>query len=210
VYGIKLNGVGNNILNQEEIINLNSNFNKLNENFKFKFHGKFDISSIKEIILKFVDEWSIDTFRQEDYSVHENTMSYHIYGHPHYWAKGDPYQLSLISNNEKLILELEPIIKTLELIHNGKVGKALLINLPPTKDVHGHTDKGDYLGLVRRHHIPIITNDSVKFYVGDEFKQMREGECWEINNSLIHSVENNGSTNRIHFMFDILPQEYIL
>jgi hypothetical protein len=210
VYGIKLNGVGNNILREEKDISLESKFNKRNEDFNFKFHGRFDISSIKNIVSSFDVEWNLDTYRQEDYSVHENTMSYPVYDHPHFWIFGDPYQLSIKSNNHNLISELEPIIKTLELIHNGKVGKTLLIKLPPTKDVHKHTDKGDYLGIIRRHHIPIITNENVKFYVGDEFKQMREGECWEINNSLMHSVENNGKTDRVHLMFDILPQEYIV
>ena len=197
-------------MRKEDDIELDSKFHKRDEEFNFKFHGKFDVSSIKEIISNFNEEWIIDTYRQEDYSVHENTMSYGLYDHPHFWIYGDPYQLSVMSNNDKLMTAVEPIIKTLEIIHGGKVGKALFIKLPPTKDVHSHTDKGDYLGIIRRHHIPIITNDNVKFYVGDKFKQMREGECWEINNSLMHSVENNGNTDRVHLMFDILPQRYIV
>ena len=39
---------------------------------------------------------------------------------------------------------------------------------------------------------------------------MKVGECWEINNSLLHSVENNGKTERIHLLVDILPNKFIL
>ncbi len=34
---------------------------------------------------------------------------------------------------------------------------------------------------------------------------MREGEFWEINNSLDHSVENQGDADRIHLIVDWMP-----
>ena len=38
---------------------------------------------------------------------------------------------------------------------------------------------------------------------------MQEGQCWEINNAKNHSVENNGTTDRIHLLIDIMPNEFI-
>jgi len=188
---------------------LDTEFHKKDENFNFKFHGNFDISSIKNIVNSFDSEWKINTYRQESYSVHQNTESYFIFDVSNEWSVLDPYIVTKESNNEKLLSLINPIVETLEKIHDGKVGKTLLINLPPVKNVIPHTDKRDYLNIVRRHHIPIITNDGVNFYVGDESINMKEGQCWEINNSLLHSVDNQGTTNRIHLMIDVMPNRFI-
>ena len=34
---------------------------------------------------------------------------------------------------------------------------------------------------------------------------MLEGECWEINNTRLHAVENNSKIDRIHLLIDIMP-----
>ena len=61
------------------------------------------------------------------------------------------------------------------------------------------------LMLVHRTHIPIITNPYVTFYVGNETKQMIEGEVWEINNAQYHSVNNEGLDWRLHLIVDYYP-----
>jgi hypothetical protein len=38
---------------------------------------------------------------------------------------------------------------------------------------------------------------------------MKLGECWRVNNKLLHGVYNFGSTNRVHLMVDIIPEELI-
>lgn len=188
---------------------LDTKFHKKNENFHFKFHGNFDIKNIKSAISNFNDEWKINTYRQESYSVHQNTQSYTIFDVSTEWVASDPYLVVKKSNNEDLINLIMPIINKLEEIHEGRVGKVLFIDLPPIKDVLPHTDKRDYLNMARRHHIPIITNDNVNFYVNGESINMKEGECWEINNSLMHSVDNQGTTNRVHLMIDIMPEKFL-
>jgi hypothetical protein len=188
---------------------LDTEFHKKNEDFKFKLQETFDINDIKNIILKFNDEWNINTYRQEAYSVHQHTKSYSIFEVSNEWNMQDPFVVKQKSNNKPLLDLIMPIIKKLEEIHDGKVGKTLFIDLPPVKDVLPHTDKRDYLNMVRRHHIPIITNEKVNFFVGGESINMKEGECWEINNSLLHSVDNQGTTNRIHLMIDIMPNKLL-
>ena len=59
--------------------------------------------------------------------------------------------------------------------------------------------------LVHRTHIPIITNEFVTFYVGNESKKMLEGEVWEINNAQYHSVTNEGLDCRLHLIVDYYP-----
>jgi aspartyl/asparaginyl beta-hydroxylase (cupin superfamily) len=88
------------------------------------------------------------------------------------------------------------------------LARALLVKLSEESDIDPHSDSGDYLGLVRRHHIPIVTNDRVYFSVGGERKHLRAGECWEINNNRVHSVENRGG-ERIHLIIDIMPRDAV-
>ena len=53
-----------------------------------------------------------------------------------------------------------------------------------------------------RLHIPIITNDKVDFVLDGMRMEMLPGECWYTNVNFIHSVENNGDSDRIHLVID--------
>lgn len=182
---------------------------KLLENFKFKYHKNFDISKISQEILNFDAEWYIDTSRQSKYPAHSKTFSYFCYNFNELWQKDQKYELTSNLNNLKILELVEPIVKDLELTHNGKRGKVVFIKLPAGCHVDTHRDRGYYLSIIRRHHIPIISNDSCMFEVEYDNIVMEEGECWEINNSRYHFVNNTGSTDRVHLMIDIIPDNFI-
>jgi hypothetical protein len=38
---------------------------------------------------------------------------------------------------------------------------------------------------------------------------MNAGECWEISNLRTHSAKNDGDTDRVHLIFDVIP-EYLI
>jgi len=65
------------------------------------------------------------------------------------------------------------------------------------RDAELYFEKGE-----ARIHIPIITDDAVGFYTGNERLFMREGECWYVNFNLPHRITNNSSINRIHLVID--------
>jgi hypothetical protein len=182
---------------------------KIDEPFNYRFHGNFDTSSIAKRLSTYSEEWFENKDRQILYEVHKETNSIFVYDHANTWALGDNYDLKVNENQSVMIDLVSPIVKSLESIHDGKVGKCVFIKMPAHKSVGEHTDKMDYLGAVRRHHIAITTNDDVLFFVNKESKNMKVGECWEINNNLLHSVENNGDSERIHLMVDILPNKFI-
>jgi aspartyl/asparaginyl beta-hydroxylase (cupin superfamily) len=104
---------------------------------------------------------------------------------------------------------INPIIKDLELKHNGIRSNVLFIKLKAGHNISAHSDSGEYLLSSRRHHIPIITSDQTFFTVGSEKINMSEGECWEINNSRVHSVENSSKIDRVHLLIDIMPNTEI-
>lgn len=183
--------------------------NKSEELFNFKQYDSFNIEPIKNYINNFSKEWHLDNSRQDKFYPHKDTTTYFIYETSLGWIKSDGYVVEQKTNDFFILDLVEPIIKHLENLHNGKRGQVLLIRLKANKSVADHKDGGDYLINTRRHHIPIITSDQTTFYVGGEACNMKSGECWEINNSKDHSVINNSNTDRVHLLIDIMPNEVI-
>jgi hypothetical protein len=182
---------------------------KTEENFKFKYHKNYDITEIKNKILEIEEKWTEDTSRQELFQVHKETTTVFLADYPLEWELNSGY-VGTVREPDSLLWKLvEPIVKDLEIIHNGKAGRVIFPKLPANKNIPAHTDGGDYLDVVRRHHIPIITNNNVFFRTGDETLNMAEGECWEINNMKNHEVNNKSNQDRVHLLIDIIPNQYI-
>ena len=60
-----------------------------------------------------------------------------------------------------------------------------------------------------RFHIPIKTNPGVSFFIENEKIPMHEGDCWYLNLSLKHSVNNSGNTDRIHLVIDCKVNDWL-
>lgn len=183
--------------------------NKISEGFNFNRYLNYDTSLIKNHVDQFSNEWFIDTSRQNEYHTHKDTTSYFIYKSDLGWSVGEDFKTEQKSNDTTLIDLVEPIIKDLENLHKGVRGNVLLIKLKAKHNIPKHADDGDYLVLSRRHHIPIVTSQDTWFAVGSEKVNMGVGECWEINNTRFHSVENNSDIDRIHLLIDIMPKSEI-
>jgi Aspartyl/Asparaginyl beta-hydroxylase len=61
-----------------------------------------------------------------------------------------------------------------------------------------------------RLHIPVITNENVKFYLNDELIEMQTGELWYLDFYLKHRVENNGDADRIHLVIDCKVNDWLV
>ena len=189
-------------------LNYLESLDKKADGFNFKLHKKYDVSNILNNVKKINDEWNDYTFRQNrQYSERRNphlyTNTFVIQFHSFDWNFGDK-----INSEVKDIYMLDSvsdIVKDLELMCEGVSGRVLLLKLFAKKDVSEHTDRGEYLSAVRRFHIPIITNDLVSYTVNGETVNMKEGECWEINNQRPHSVLNDSDIDRVHLLVDIFP-----
>lgn len=69
--------------------------------------------------------------------------------------------------------------------------------------IHEHRDfdLGFAEGVIRLH-IPVTTNPDIDFFVDAHRVEMKPGECWYLDLSLPHWVENRGSTDRVHLVVD--------
>ena len=180
---------------------------KVSEDFNFKNLGNYDVEEIKNYISNFAEEWFIDTSRQEIFKAHKDTNSYFIYKADLKWKNSDAFVVEKKSNDAKLVSMIDRIILDLETKHDGVRGNVLLIKLKAGQIIPSHQDSGDYLVASRRHHIPIITSDNTWFTVGSDKINMLVGECWEINNTRFHSVENYSDIDRVHLLIDIMPKK---
>lgn len=80
-----------------------------------------------------------------------------------------------------------------------------LLSLAPGSAIREHTDpQTSYANGFFRLHVPIQTPVGVQFRVDGCTLPMRVGECWYANFELPHSVENQGSTSRVHLVIDCL------
>ena len=90
------------------------------------------------------------------------------------------------------------------------INAARLMNLKASAKILEHTDDmGDTTQREVRIHIPIQTNEQVAFYINHSLITMKEGSVWVGDFSLPHSVENNGSNDRIHLVLDCIPNPWL-
>jgi hypothetical protein len=73
---------------------------------------------------------------------------------------------------------------------------------------HRDDDLGWEAGEVRLH-VPIVTNPEVEFYLNGQRVVMLEGECWYLDLSLPHRVQNRSTVDRIHLVIDCLLNDWL-
>jgi hypothetical protein len=169
-----------------------------------------DISEIKRLVSQLTEEeWLENTSRQTSFKNHSTTQTYFLVDYFLGWEKNTSYEAKVLRPESLIWKEIAPIVEKLEKYHDGKVGRVIIPKLLAGGIIDAHTDGGDYLESVHRHHIAIVTNEDVFFRVGDEIINMFAGEIWEINNNMLHEVENMSDQDRIHLLIDIIPNKYL-
>lgn len=115
----------------------------------------------------------------------------------------------------------DPILKQVTgALGKSKISALFVANLPAGEFIYPHVDKGEFLSVPSRIHIPLRTNPEVVYYIGGVYVdsddpdrmnhqqyarevRMAEGEIWEIDNMSYHSVANRGTSDRWHLIANI-------
>jgi aspartyl/asparaginyl beta-hydroxylase (cupin superfamily) len=165
---------------------------------------KVDISKIKSFLETLSEnDWNAWNLRQKNFDVHKDTKTY-------------PLLWSLNAENGNLVVYkknveseiwniLKPEFDYLSKKYKGKIVKCMFALLPPNGKIEEHWDSDDILMSSYRIHLPIKTNKNVNFFINNKIYSFKEGIAYEFNNQLLHSVENNSLDDRIHLLFDVLP-----
>lgn len=85
------------------------------------------------------------------------------------------------------------------------LGRAKLVLLPAGRRVYPHIDRGRYYQLHDRYHLVLRSSQGSWLKAGNEEVRMQEGELWWFDNRQIHEAHNDGTQDRIHLIFDLLP-----
>ncbi len=80
--------------------------------------------------------------------------------------------------------------------------RVMLARMAPGGVIHPHRDQNPAAKWPHKIHVPLLTNGEVIFHVDGEAYHFAEGEAVEVNNMGLHAVENRGSTDRIHLIFE--------
>ncbi len=185
----------------------------------FLFITKIDITAMKQLILDLPDEqWQSESFRQQRYEVHSDTQTINLVFDPDF-RHTHPTKLPALQMFEPSMRPAlgdvadyyEQSSKGQALLEESGLGyfiRANLVRLKSGGEIAPHRDGNFSLVHSHRVHLPIITNDDVRFTVGSESIHLREGELYEINNRRTHSVQNAGAEDRVHLIMDyVLPGE---
>jgi hypothetical protein len=172
------------------------------EDFCFKKIGEFNTSGFIEKMQTISDEeWHEYEFRQKTWDIHKQTLTIPILFNENFGY--EPIQCKHYPLFEQEVLKLEQYFKSI--YGRGKFIRIILVNLVAGGKISVHVDGGpgySSLELGNRHHLPIITNDNVIFYIGGEERNLKVNEVWEINNQKPHGVFNNSDEDRIHMIAD--------
>lgn len=109
---------------------------------------------------------------------------------------------------EKLIedMGLQTLFSTLTQETGRRLGRAMLIKLPAKKSIASHIDRGYHLETCDRIHLPVITDNNVKFIINETVYPMPAGVVARINNNIWHGVENNSEKDRVHLVMDFIDK----
>lgn len=167
----------------------------------FRFLGNYNTEHWMNKLNTLTDEdWSVYTFRQDDYPVHSQTKTIPILYDEEY--------ASHIGKKSKYYNLFESDVEELNKAYNSIFGKGNVIRIeivkmPANSEVKPHIDYGGSLQTNNRTHIPLQTSEGCVFTVGVDSKHLKIGEIWEINNSgEIHGVINDSDIERIHMIVD--------
>ncbi|MGL5839526.1 MAG: aspartyl/asparaginyl beta-hydroxylase domain-containing protein [Sphingorhabdus sp.] len=91
----------------------------------------------------------------------------------------------------------------------GVVLRAMVAKLKPGGHIARHYDAHPSFAAAHRIHVPLVTNEAVKFWIDDVQFRFDAGFGYEINNLLNHEVKNDWDSDRVHFIFDYAPADQL-
>ena len=84
----------------------------------------------------------------------------------------------------------------------GEFPRVMLARMAPGGVIKPHVDANAAAKWPHKIHVPLLTNDQVTFFIGGVGYRFPEGEAVEVSNMAVHAVENAGTTDRIHLIFE--------
>lgn len=85
---------------------------------------------------------------------------------------------------------------------HGRTARIMLARLRAGQTIARHVDRSPSAETPHKIHIPIATDDRVRFMIGDGDYELARGRAYEVNNRRPHEVVNGSASDRVHLIFD--------
>ena len=171
--------------------------------------GEVDMGPLSDAILALDSAaWREEEYRQEAFDVHRETESVVlVFVNLDSWPT-----LEVIKEPgwDRLVDVAVPVMH--DIIDRfypkgGTIIRAMAAKLLAGGKIAPHTDTHPSFHIGHRIHIPITTNNRVRFMIDGRPHRFEIGQAYEINNQMNHSVANKGQEDRITFIFDYIPPD---
>lgn len=164
-----------------------------------------DVSGVNAELDAHPELWSANQYRTED-----PTSPHH--GVPDVWVRWRrPEELTGKESHVEphlsafwpawgMLPSLHPIVRNLAHVVNAvQLGGILITKIPPGQQVRPHVDHRGWHArwYDTKLYLTLRANPLCLNYCGDDVENFRAGDVWEFPNSVVHSVVNNGPTDRI-------------
>ncbi len=175
-----------------------------------RYLGEVDIKALSQCILsQDANAWTEELIRQQSYEVHKDTESIVMLFCDETWPDGDVHREK---GWGRLANDAMPLINhIIETYYNpgGIVLRAMAAKLKAGGRINPHVDSLQSFHMGHRIHVPITTNEAVRFMIEGKPYRFDVGNAYEINNQKSHSVMNMSKEDRISFIFDYVPYDLI-
>jgi hypothetical protein len=108
---------------------------------------------------------------------------------------------------EKYKDALNSVLNELKKYYEFDKYSAFISRLKPQGVIGVHQDRGKFLTLCHRVHIPLKTNPKVAYVINNKEYYWKVGSAYEFNNTLSHGVINRSDEYRIHLIVNLYPKE---
>ncbi len=178
---------------------------QLTKHLKLPF--QFNVQKLKSELESLLKTKWIPHFNADGYDGEWNSIALYAQDGDESNISADPNVSStlketpILNNSKYLKKVIEQIKCPLLSVRLLRLGKGAFIK--PHRDYNLGYENNNF-----RIHIPIITNQQVSFILDGIKLNMEEGQCWYTNVNYIHSVSNNGESDRIHLVIDCERNEW--
>jgi hypothetical protein len=168
-----------------------------------------DIAPLLDEIARNENEFAVNTARQDGVHVQKETQTVFI---RHAVERQD---IVINQNQESEWVEgaqhfplacafMEDVARR----EGGTLSRATIVRLKPQSQVYPHIDHGAYYLIRNRYHLVLKSALGSIMIAGDEKIVMKPGELWWFDNKQHHAAANPSDEWRIHYIFDVLPDQY--
>jgi hypothetical protein len=170
--------------------------------------GPVDSAALRDSIVALEESaWCAEDVRQRKYrEVHYNTESVIlIFCNHDDWPRIDVIKGAGWGPLSHLAVPVMHGIIEQYYPKGGTIIRAMAAKLKRGTTITPHVDHHDSFRQSHRIHVPVTTNNMVRFMIDGRPHRLLVGNAYEINNQKRHGVINGGNEDRITFIFDYVP-----